>query len=55
MSHAQESRRSCEELAHVSMTYDFSVYGDAVHEEVAHRANSELCMACKKTCDILLQ
>ena len=29
------------ELAHKRMLYDFVVYGDAVHEEVARRADSE--------------
>ena len=29
------------ELAHKSMHYGLTVYGEAVHEEVARRANSE--------------
>ena len=45
------------ELAHISMHYGLTVYGDAVHEEVAQRADYEWYMTKQtvvsaKTCEI---
>ena len=45
--HRKDGRHAWE-LAHKSMHYGLTVYGDAVHEEEARRADSEWCMAKKK-------
>ena len=42
--HRKDGRHAWE-LARKSMHYGLTVYGDAVHEEVARKADSEWCMA----------
>ena len=44
--HRKDGRHAWE-LAHKSMHYGLTVYGDAVHDEEARRADSEWCMAKK--------
>lgn len=45
--HRKVGRRAWE-LAHKSMHYGLTVYGDAVHEEEARRADSEWCREIQK-------